>query len=49
MVDFRKMLKKSRVRGEIIDIIIRAHEDPNYTNDELIKDVDNSLNQLIGD
>lgn len=47
MVDFKKMLKKARARGEIIDIIIRAHEDPNYQNEDLIKDIEQIIDNLV--
>jgi hypothetical protein len=46
MVDFKQMLKKSRAKAEIVTIVIRAHEDPNYTNEELLHEIDEIIETL---
>jgi hypothetical protein len=45
MVDFEKMLRKSKAKSDIVALIIRAHE-ALLTNDELIDEIDRILEDL---
>jgi hypothetical protein len=46
MVDFKKLRKKARAKKDILELIIDAHENPELSNSELLKQIDTIVENL---